>query len=187
MPRRPAWAPEDIDIERPAPYACMTSTLVAVTTLPRTGIWPSGCSTCGPTCPTSCGRTERSCAVHEIVSELDPAARTVYADNDLVAVSHSRSILAGLPNATVLHADLREPGAVPGDRALLKLLDLSKPVAVLMFAVLHFVPDGDDPVGIMAAYRHATVPGSYLAIYEPVPPGGDVRRYSAYAAVGRRA
>jgi S-adenosyl methyltransferase len=53
---------------------------------------------------------------------------------------------------------------VLADPELTGLLDLSRPVAVLMFAVLPFVPDEDDPWAIVAAYRDATVPGSYLAM-----------------------
>lgn len=274
MSHRPAWAPDDIDIERPSParmydyYLDGSHNFAADRELADKvlDVWPdlphvmranraflrraliylteqgidqfidlgSGIPTAGN--------------VHEIVSAFNPAARTVYADNDLVAVSHSRFILADVPNAAVVHTDLRDPRAVLGDPALLEMIDLSRPVAVLMFAVLHFVPDKDDPAGILAAYREATAPGSYLALshatadyqpermgemqevyrratagmnarsraqltallsgagYEAVPPGvvdmirwrpdpgseltdplgGDVARYSAYAALGRK-
>jgi SAM-dependent methyltransferase len=102
--------------------------------------------------------------VHEIVSGLNPRARTAYVDSDPVAVSHSRLLLADTPNATIVHADLRDPEAVLADPALDGFLDFSVPTAVLMSAVLHFVPDSDDPAAVVAAYRDATAPGSYLAI-----------------------
>jgi hypothetical protein len=102
--------------------------------------------------------------VHEIVAAVNPRARTVYVDSDPVAVAHSRVLLAETPNARFVHADLRDPERVLADPALDGFLDLGRPLAVLMFAVLHFVPDSDDPAGIVAAYRRASVAGSYLAV-----------------------
>ncbi len=190
MSHRPAWAPDDIDLERPAParmydyYLGGSHNFAADRELARKamGAWPelpqvtranraflrravsflagegitqfldlgSGIPTAGN--------------VHEIVGALNPDARTVYVDSDPVAVAHSRLLLADTPNATVVHADLREPAQVLADPALDGFLDLSRPVAVLMFAVLHFVPDADDPAGVVAAYRQVCAEGSYLAV-----------------------
>ncbi len=43
-------------------------------------------------------------------------------------------------------------------------LDFSRPVAIGLLAVLHFVSDADDPAGAVACLRDAVAPGSYLAI-----------------------
>ncbi|MGH3321716.1 MAG: SAM-dependent methyltransferase [Streptosporangiaceae bacterium] len=43
-------------------------------------------------------------------------------------------------------------------------VDLSQPVAILLFAMLHFVADDEDPAGIVARLRDAMAPGSYLAL-----------------------
>jgi SAM-dependent methyltransferase len=102
--------------------------------------------------------------VHEIVHAANPHARVVYVDSDPVAVAHSEAILTDVPNAAVLRADLRDPDTVLTDPAVTSQLDLSRPVAVLMVAVLHFVADQDDPRGVVATYRDATAPGSCLAI-----------------------
>ena len=102
--------------------------------------------------------------VHEAVRELNPAARTVYVDGDAVAFAHGQALLADVPEAVFVREDLRDPAAVLGNPAVTGLLDFTRPVAVLLFSVLHFVSDEDDPPGILAAYRDATVPGSYLAI-----------------------
>jgi O-methyltransferase involved in polyketide biosynthesis len=104
------------------------------------------------------------CSVHEIARAANPQARTVYVDSDPVAVAHSATLLADVPHAAVIHADLRDPGAILGNPVLTGRFDLTRPVVVLMIAVLHFVPDTDDPTGITAAYRDATAPGSCLAI-----------------------
>jgi hypothetical protein len=88
----------------------------------------------------------------------------VYADNDDVVVAHSKLILDGNPDATVIKGDVRDPGAILADPETRRLIDFSEPVAVLLVAVLHFVPDSDHPEQVIATLRDALVPGSYLAI-----------------------
>jgi hypothetical protein len=102
--------------------------------------------------------------VHEVAQRASPDTRVVYVDIDPVAVAHSRLILAGDRRTTAIRADLRRPAQLLTDTEVCRLLDLSQPVAVLMVAVLHFVPDTDDPAGIIASYRDAIAPGSYLAL-----------------------
>jgi hypothetical protein len=102
--------------------------------------------------------------VHEIAQAAAPDAKVVYVDVDPTAVLHSRLMLVGNPNATVLQLDLRQPQHVLGHRDLRWQLDLSQPVAVLCIAVFHFIGDAEDPVGIMKAYGDALAPGSYIAI-----------------------
>lgn len=102
--------------------------------------------------------------VHEIAQAESPDCRVVYVDNERVAVAHAELMLDGNPRATVIHADLRQPDRLLNQPALCDLIDLNEPVAVLMCAVLHFVPDEDKPADIVAAYRDALCPGSYLAI-----------------------
>jgi SAM-dependent methyltransferase len=103
-------------------------------------------------------------AVHELAQADDPQARVVYVDVDPVAVQHARAILAGNPHTGVIRADLRHPDLVLAHRHLHRLLDLDQPVAVLMVAVLHFVPDADGPARVVAAYRDALAAGSYLVV-----------------------
>ncbi|HKT02773.1 MAG TPA: SAM-dependent methyltransferase [Rugosimonospora sp.] len=102
--------------------------------------------------------------VHEVARTLVTDARVVYVDHDPVAVRQSRAILGGDPYTRVIEADLRHPDLVLSHRLLHDLLDLDQPVALLMVAVLHFVADHDDPAGIIAGYRDALPPGSYLAV-----------------------
>ena len=102
--------------------------------------------------------------VHEIAHAVDPAAKVVYVEIDAVAVAHGRSILADVPNAIALQADVRDPKSVLEAAEVRSVLDFDRPVAVLMIALLHFVPDSDDPRGIVADYLDALVPGSYLGI-----------------------
>ncbi|GII24503.1 SAM-dependent methyltransferase [Planosporangium mesophilum] len=102
--------------------------------------------------------------VHEVARQSAPDARVVYVDIDPVAVAHGRMILADDPYATSIEADLRRPAEILGHPEVLQLLDFSQPTAVLLMAVLHFVPDSDDPAGIIARLRDGLAPGSYLAI-----------------------
>jgi hypothetical protein len=102
--------------------------------------------------------------VHEIAQRGDPESRVVYVDNDPVAVAHSRQILSGNKRAIVIQQDLREPAAVLGHPEVTRLLDLREPVGVLMVTVLHFVPDADDPAGMVGRLTGSLVPGSHLVI-----------------------
>jgi len=110
--------------------------------------------------------------VHEIAHSVDPASHVVYADNEPVAVAHSRAMLRDVPNTAVIHADIREPAAILGHDHTRRLIDFDQPVAVLMVSVLHFLPG--DITGLVAAYRRPLVAGSYWVVShasrtEPTP------------------
>jgi SAM-dependent methyltransferase len=102
--------------------------------------------------------------VHEIAQAVNPAARVVYVDLEPVAVAASRKLLAENPNATIIRADLRDVGTILAGPDVRGLLDFDRPIAVLMVSVLHFVPDEDDPEGVVATYRDALAPGSHLVL-----------------------
>ena len=102
--------------------------------------------------------------VHQVAQAAAPGARVVYADVDDVAVAHSRLILDGNPDAAVIQADVREPAKILADPDAAFLLDFREPVAVLLVAVLHFLPDADNPHQIVARLRDALAPGSYLVV-----------------------
>jgi hypothetical protein len=102
--------------------------------------------------------------VHEIAQAVNPYATVVYVDVDPVAVAHGRRLLADNDRASVLQADLRDPAALLAREDLTGLIDFDRPVAVLLIAVLHFMPDTDRPGEIVRAYRERMAPGSFLAI-----------------------
>jgi hypothetical protein len=102
--------------------------------------------------------------VHQVAQDTAPGSRVVYVDNDDIAVAHSRLILADNPDATVIQADLREPDKILADPETQLLLDFTQPVAVLMVAVMHFVPDDAQAADILTTFRDALAPGSYLVI-----------------------
>jgi S-adenosyl methyltransferase len=102
--------------------------------------------------------------VHEVAQLADPDARIVYVDSDPVAVTHSRSLLAGNDRTAVVRADGRHPAEVLADPGVTGLLDLTRPVGLLMVALLHFVLDEEDPRGIIAGYAAGLAPGSWLVV-----------------------
>jgi hypothetical protein len=203
MLQRPAWAPDAVEIERPSAarmydyYLGGSHNFAADRELARLAVshWPdlpmvmranraflqravaylvgagitqfldlgSGIPTVGN--------------VHEVAAAADPSCRVVYVDMDPVAVAHSRILLEGVRGAAVVHADARDIDSVLGARETGALLDLSKPVAVMMVALLHFVPDTDDPAGLTARYRAAMAPGSHLALSHATADGvGELMR-----------
>ena len=96
--------------------------------------------------------------------EVNPEARVAYVDYDPVVVSHARALLARPDSSVAVRGDLREPAALLEDPVIRNHLDFSRPVAVILVAVLHFISDDDDPAGIIATIRDALAPGSYLVI-----------------------
>jgi hypothetical protein len=102
--------------------------------------------------------------VHEIAQQANPAARVVYVDYEPVAYGAAHEMLADNPNATILHADLREPAMVLNHPETRQLLDFSRPVGLLIVGVLLFLPDSDRPAEVIETYSDQLVPGSYLAI-----------------------
>lgn len=102
--------------------------------------------------------------VHEVAQRENPEARVVYVDNDPVAVAHSGAILAQNPLATVVEGDLRDADQIFDYPDVQRLVDLSRPVALLMVAVLHFVPDQDEPFAAVRRLCDRLAPGSYLVV-----------------------
>ena len=102
--------------------------------------------------------------VHEVAQRAAADARVVYVDIDAVAVAHSRQMLAGNELAVVIQEDLRRPEHILAHTDVRGLLDFDQPVALLLLAVMHFVPDSDDPAAILRRFADALAPGSYLAL-----------------------
>ncbi|WP_137991943.1 SAM-dependent methyltransferase [Streptomyces vilmorinianum] len=111
--------------------------------------------------------------VHEVAQAASPEARVVYVDHDPVAVAHSRAVLEGNDRVAVVAADLRKPQEILGSPEVGQLLDLDKPVALLLVAVLHFLEDEDEPRRAVADLLDALAPGSLVVLthasYEGIP------------------
>ncbi len=124
--------------------------------------------------------------VHQVAQAANPNARVVYVDNDPAVVAHARGLLAGNDHAAVVEADLRRPDEL-ASLELRHLIDLDRPAGVLMTAVLHFIPDVDDPSTVVRRYRDALAPGSYLALSMGTTEGVDPARIAEAQRVYRGA
>jgi SAM-dependent methyltransferase len=102
--------------------------------------------------------------VHEIAQRAAPGARVVYVDSDPVAVAHSRALLTGNERAGVVESDIRDVDRIMASPEAARLLDPAEPVGLLMVAILHVIPDADDPAGLVAGLRDRVAPGSYLVV-----------------------
>jgi hypothetical protein len=101
--------------------------------------------------------------VHEVARRVVPDAAVVYVDNDGVAVSHARALLA-TTGVAAIWGDAREPQKILDDVEENGLLDLTRPTMVLMTGVLHFITDAEDPRRIVETFRDAVPSGSYVAL-----------------------
>jgi hypothetical protein len=100
--------------------------------------------------------------VHEVAHAFAPDAHVVYVDKDPVVCVHGRAILEGTAEVAMVEADLRDTTAILTDPTTRRLIDFSRPVALLLVAVLHFI--GDEAFDAVARLREALAPGSYLVI-----------------------
>ena len=102
--------------------------------------------------------------VHQLAREHNPHARVAYVDNDPVVLARGGAYLDGLANVVLIPGDLRDPGGILGNPELRRIIDFSRPVALSMTLVLHFVRDDEDPYGYVARLCAALCAGSYLVI-----------------------
>jgi hypothetical protein len=93
---------------------------------------------------------------HQVAQSVAPECRVVYVDNDPVVLSHARALLAG--TSDYIDADLRNTRTILDGAA--RTLDFSRPVAVMLIAILHLIGDEDDPRGIVTSLMDAVPPGS---------------------------
>jgi O-methyltransferase involved in polyketide biosynthesis len=102
--------------------------------------------------------------VYNVLREAGSPARIVCVDIDPITVAHSQMMLADDGMAAAFQGDLRAPQHIMAHPDLCRLIDLRQPVAVMLFGVLHFIRDEEDPAGIVAWLRDAIAPGSYIAL-----------------------
>jgi hypothetical protein len=116
---------------------------------------------------------------HQVAQRVDPEARVVYVDNDPIVLTHAHALLTGTPGTVAyVEADARDTKRILAEAAV--SLDFNQPVGVMLIAILHCIPDEDDPVGVVAGFMAAVPPGSFLAITHPATDQlADGRRFQA--------
>jgi hypothetical protein len=101
---------------------------------------------------------------HQIAHAVEPAARVVYVDNDPSAYIHGRVLLADDALTTVVLGDIREPDTLLAMPGVTRFIDFSKPVGLILNAVIHHLLDEEDPHGIIERYKRVLAPGSYMQL-----------------------
>ncbi|QFY10118.1 SAM-dependent methyltransferase [Nonomuraea phyllanthi] len=103
---------------------------------------------------------------HTIAQESVPEARVAYVDNDPIVLVHGRALLTGDPAGMtdMIEADLRQPEKILSDPAVRAVIDFTRPVAVILAGVLHFITDEEDPYGVVEQLKAAVPSGSHLLL-----------------------
>jgi S-adenosyl methyltransferase len=123
--------------------------------------------------------------VHEVAQAVAPSARVVYVDNDPLVMAHARALLTSTPQGRTAYVedDLRSPASILSSPAVRSVLDFDRPIALMLVAVLHFLPDEDKPEEMVGELLDALPPGSYLAAshmtleHDPDAVGGGQQHY----------
>jgi hypothetical protein len=104
---------------------------------------------------------------HEVAQSAAPDSRIVYVDNDPVVLAHARALLTSSPEGATdyIDADLRNADQILAGAAT--RLDFSRPVAIMLMAILQHLGDADEPYAVVAKLVSAVPPGSYLALSHP--------------------
>ncbi|MDP9793635.1 hypothetical protein J2S43_002147 [Catenuloplanes nepalensis] len=104
--------------------------------------------------------------VHEVAQGIAPQSRVVYVDNDPIVLVHARALLTSTAEGATAYvdADLRDPARILTHPDLLGTLDLTRPVGLMLVAVMHFFPDALKPYEIVDRLVRAMPSGSYLAM-----------------------
>jgi SAM-dependent methyltransferase len=127
---------------------------------------------------------------HEVAQRIDPSCRVVYVDNDPMVTAHAQALLTSTPQGrtTYIEADLRSPAAILTDPELRATIDLGQPVALMLVAILHFVPGEGAALPLVRNLVDALAPGSYLAATHfttDFMPAEERARYAAMLSAGR--
>jgi len=121
---------------------------------------------------------------HQVAQREAPQSRVVYVDNDPVVLLHAAALLRSSSPGVCdyIEADLRAPAEILAGAA--RTLDFTQPVALMLLAIMQFIPDEEDPVGLVSTLLKALPSGSYLVLshptddFNPNKQGESIRRYN---------
>ena len=121
---------------------------------------------------------------HEVAQAVAPECRIVYVDNDPIVLVHARALLTSTPEGATAYidADLRDPDTILQQAA--RTLDFTQPVALMLLAIMQFIPDEENPVGLVSTLLKGLPSGSYLVLshptddFNPNEQGESIRRYN---------
>ncbi|MDL4820476.1 SAM-dependent methyltransferase [Actinomadura opuntiae] len=113
--------------------------------------------------------------VHQFARAANPDARVVYVDNDPIVLAHGRALLTEQGVATFIQGDLYEPEKIFTDPALTGLIDLRRPVGLILAAIIHHVPDERDPAAVVRSLHPFLPAGSHVMLTHLHDSGDDPR------------
>ncbi|MEJ3658985.1 SAM-dependent methyltransferase [Actinomycetes bacterium KLBMP 9759] len=104
--------------------------------------------------------------LHEIAQGIAPESRIVYVDNDPIVLAHARALMVGDPRGRTAYveADVRRPRTILEAPELVETFDRSRPIALSLFAVLHFIDDDEVAYGAVRQLVDALAPGSFVSL-----------------------
>ncbi|MFE4829891.1 SAM-dependent methyltransferase [Streptomyces sp. NPDC056672] len=104
--------------------------------------------------------------LHAVAQDVTPDATVVYADNDPIALVYAEDLRASTPEGTVqvVEGDATRPEDLLEAVAATGCVDFARPVALTLHALLHFIPDDQDPYGLVGRLLEPLAPGSYLSL-----------------------
>jgi hypothetical protein len=121
---------------------------------------------------------------HQVAQREAAESRVVYVDNDPVVLLHAEALLRSSSPGVCdyIEADLRDPAGILAEAA--RTLDFTQPVALMLLAIMQFIPDEEDPVGLVSTLLGALPSGSYLVLshptddFNPNKRGESIKRYN---------
>ena len=122
---------------------------------------------------------------HEVAQAVASDSRIVYVDNDPLVTSHARALLTSTPDGRTayLEADLNDPDRILADPVLRETLDLSRPVGLMLIAVLHFVHGHGTARPIVRHLLDALPAGSYLVATHATQDFGTPEQQALYQQI----
>ena len=104
--------------------------------------------------------------LHQVAQEIDPACRVVYVDNDPIVLAHAAALMTSVPGGRTAYvqADATDPEAVLAAPDVRDTLDLDRPVALSLIAILHFIDDDDVARAMVRGILDRLAPGSFLIL-----------------------
>jgi hypothetical protein len=117
--------------------------------------------------------------VHQVAQRIDPTSHVVYVDNDPMVLVHGRALLEEDKRTAVIHSDMRDSETIFTHPETQRLIDFSKPVAVLFNSVMHCIPDSetDGPSAVVRRVSERLVPGSFMVMCQLVSEDPEVRDF----------
>jgi hypothetical protein len=103
---------------------------------------------------------------HQVAQRVAPESRVVYVDNDPLVLRHAQALLTSTPEGVTdyIDADLHEPDTIL--EAAAKVLDFTKPIALMLMGILGHIEDGDEARTIVRRLQNALPSGSYFVHYD---------------------